>query len=38
MLLLYEVMYNENVCCHYTRECIMTINIFIIHESVHRLV
>ena len=21
-------MYNENICCHYTRRCIMTTNIY----------
>ena len=31
---LYETMYNKNICFCYTRRCIMTINIFVIHEDV----
>ena len=34
---LYKMMYNKNICCHYIRRCIMTTNIFIIHESVFLL-
>ena len=30
-------MYNKNTNCHYTRDYIMTISIFIIHESVFLL-
>ena len=30
-------MYNKNICCHYIKEYIMTINIFIVHESVFLL-
>ena len=37
VFLLYKMMYNKNICCHYIRECIMTINIFIIHEDVFLL-
>ena len=37
VFLLYETMYNKNICCHYTREYIMTTNILIIHESVFLL-
>ena len=31
------MMYNKNIYCHYIRECIITINIFIIHENVFLL-
>ena len=41
-IVLYEMMYNDNKYFCDTRECIMTTNISIIHESVfviiHRLV
>ena len=30
-------MYNENIYCYYIREYIITINIFLIHESVFLL-
>ena len=32
--LLYETMYNNNICYYYTREYIITKNISAIHESV----
>ena len=32
--LLYDTMYNKNICCHYILSYIMTTNIFIIHESI----
>ena len=34
----YSFMYDKNVCCHYIREYIMTTNIFIIQESICRLI
>ena len=37
-IVLYETMYNKNICCHYIRRYIMTTNIFIIHESVYRVI
>ena len=36
-IVLYETMYNKNICCCYTRHYIIT-NIFIIRESVYRLI
>ena len=27
-------MYNKNICCYYIKRCIITTNIFIIHESI----
>ena len=32
------MIYNKNICCHYIRRCIMTTNIFIIYESVYRII
>ena len=37
VFLLYDKMYNENICFHYILSYIMTINIVIIHESVFLL-
>ena len=37
-IVLYETMYNENICCHYIRRHTMTTNISFIHESVYRLI
>ena len=31
-IVLYEKIYNENICCHYIRRYIMTTNILIIHK------
>ena len=35
---LYEMMYNENVYFCYTRQCIITIFISLIHESTYRVI
>ena len=37
-LSLYNVLYNGNKYFHYTRRCIMTTNIFVIHESVYYVI
>ena len=37
-LLLYKEVYNNNKYFYYIREYIMTINIFVIHESVYRYI
>ena len=38
VFLLYETMYNKNICCNYIKEYIMTINISVIHESVFLII
>ena len=35
---LYKMMYKKNVCCNYIRRYIITTNIYVIHESVYRLI
>ena len=37
-IVLYETMYNKNICFHYIRRYIMKTNIVIIQESVYRLI
>ena len=34
----YIRIHNKNICCYYTRRYIITTNIFIIHESVYRVI
>ena len=36
--MLYETMYNINICYHYIRRCIMITNIYVIHESVFLII
>ena len=37
-IMAYKTMYNKNVCCNYILSYIMTINIFVIHESVYHVI
>ena len=32
------MVYNKNIYCHYIRECIMTTNISVIHESIFLII
>ena len=32
--IIYEAMYNNNICCYYIRRYIITTNISVIHENV----